>query len=258
MNDPHVESLTYRVVTPADVSFHNPPVIDGDLPAFRYRLENGSLTVTLKDHFATAREARDCVDDFLRAWELDAALKADRSEFGFEFQQSHIIERKPSSALGKVVGTIDMLVMAEKAKAAKVNAAYPPAPAGLRPSLDTETMWHHYSRYLEDRENITSMGFFCLSLLQWRTGSTKARQVVADQYKIQKDVLDTLGTLTSDVGDLTTARKLESTSQVRAHTAKEVEWIKAAVKALIRRKAEYDYDPAATLPEIKMSDLPAL
>jgi hypothetical protein len=258
MNDPHVELLIYRVVTPADVSFNNPPAIDGDLPAFRYRLENGCLTVTLKDHFVTQREARDCVEGFLRAWELDAALKADKSEFRFAFQQSHVIDRKPSSARGKVMDVMDMFVMTDEVKVENVKAAYPSPPSRLKPSLDTETMWHHYSRYLEDREKITSMGFYCLSLLQWRTGSKKARQAVADQYKIQKDVLDMLGTLTSDVGDLTTARKLESCSQVRSHTVKEVEWIKAAVKALIRRKAEYDHDPAATLPELTLSDLPGL
>lgn len=181
MNDPHVASLTYRVVTPADVSFNNPPAIDGELPAFRYRLDNGSLTVTLKDHFATEREARDCAEEFLGAWELDAALKADKGEFRFAFQQSHVIDRKPSSARGKVVGVMGMVVVGDEAKAEKVKAAYPPPPTGLKPSLDTETMWHHFSRYLEDREKITSMGFYCLSLLQWRTHSKKARQAVADQ-----------------------------------------------------------------------------
>ena len=32
------------------------------------------------------------------------------------------------------------------------------------------------------------------------------------------------------IGDLTSARKLEMSSQVRPHTPKEVEWVKAAVK----------------------------
>jgi hypothetical protein len=71
-------------------------------------------------------------------------------------------------------------------------------------------------------------------------------------------VLKTLGTLTSDVGDLTSARKLEKTSQVRPHTEKEVAWIKAAVKMLVRRKAEYDHDPTAKLPQVTMNDLPEL
>jgi hypothetical protein len=37
-------------------------------------------------------------------------------------------------------------------------------------------------------------------------------------------------------------------------------WVRAAIKALIRRKAEYDHDPTAApaLPEITMADLPPL
>ncbi len=260
MNDPHVVSLTYRVLEPAYVTYKDPPPVTGELTAFRYRLDNGVLTAEMKVHHATVDTARECVEDFLRAWELDAALWADKSEFSFAFQQSHVVDRNPPAdgARGKLAAVCDLFVMTDEAKVEKVSASYPPPPPSLKASLDTETMWHHYSRYLEDREKITSMGFYCLSLLQWRTGSNKARHAVAIQYKIGKDVLDKLGTLTSDVGDLNTARKLEASSQVRSHTAKEVEWIRAAVKALIRRKAEYDHDPTATLPQITMADLPQL
>lgn len=261
INDPHVESLIYRVVKPDYVTYNNPQPVAGDLPAFRYRLENGVLTAEMKEHHATVETARERVEEFLRAWELDAALNADRDEFSFAFQGSNIIDRKPSppgSARGKAAGAMDLFLLADQANVEKVKSAYPPAPSGLKPSLDTQTMWHHYSRYLDDREKLTSMGFYCLSLLQWRTGSKTARQDVAAQYRIDLDVLKTLGTLTSDVGDLESARKLEKTSQVRPHTEKEVAWVKAAVKMLIRRKAEYDYDPTASLPQITMADLPQL
>lgn len=261
MTDPHVETLTYRVVKPDYVTYVNPPPVIGELAAFRYRLENGALVAEMKEHHASVGTARARVEDFLRAWELDAALRANKNVFRFEFQQVHVIDRNPPPAnpvKGKVAAACDLFVATDEARVEKVSAAYPPPPTSLKASLDTETMWHHYSRYLEDREKITSMGFYCLSLLQWRTGGKKAREAVANRYKIQKVVLDTLGTLTSDVGDLVTARKLESASQVRPHTDKEVTWIRAAVKTLIRRKAEYDHDPAAILPEITMADLPHL
>src|SRR5271166_5419757 len=95
MNDPHVETLTYHVVKPDHVTYHNPPPINGDLPAFRYRLENDVLTAEMKEHHATVETARECVEDFLRAWELDAALRADKEEFRFAFKQSHVVDRKP-------------------------------------------------------------------------------------------------------------------------------------------------------------------
>ena len=261
INDPHVESVTYRVVKPDYVTYHNPSPVAGELPGFRYRLEDGVVTAEMKEHHATVEAARECVEVFLRAWELDAALAADKNEFGFAFQRSNVVDRTPvppAAAGGKSVAVMNLFVMADAASVEKVKTSYPPPPSGLKPSLDTETMWHHYSRYLEDREKLTSMGFYCLSLLQWRTGSKTARQDVATRYRIDLEVLKTLGTLTSDIGDLNSARKLEKTSQVRPHTVKEVMWIKAAVKMLIRRKAEHDHDPAAARVQITLSDLPQL
>ena len=102
------------------------------------------------------------------------------------------------------------------------------------------------------------MGFFCLSLLQWTTKSKKARHAATTLYNIQKSVLDKLGTLTSDVGDMETARKLEASSTLRPHTENEVRWIETAVQALIRRKAAYDADPSSPLPLLGMSDLPPI
>jgi hypothetical protein len=211
----------------------------------------------MKEHHATVETARECVEEFLRAWELDAALNADKKEFSFAFKGSNVIDRKPSpgAVRGKAIGVMSLFVAVDEAKVEKVKSAYPAPPSGLKPSLDTETMWHHYSRFLEDREKLTSMGFYCLSLLQWRTGTKTARQDIATQYGIDLEVLKTLGTLTSDIGDLTSARKLEMSSQVRPHTPKEVKWVKAAVKMLIRREAEYDNDPTATRAQITMKDL---
>lgn len=258
--DPHVESLVYRVETPESVTYSSPPPVEGDLPAFRYRLADGVLRVEMKEHHATVETARERVEEFLRAWELDAALSADRNEFGFKFGGANVIDRHapPGAARGSAVAGMGLVCMATRPTVRKEKSAYPPPPSGLKPSLDTETMWHHYSRYLDDREKLTSMGFYCLSLLQWRTGGKTARQDVAARYRIDPDVLKTLGTLTSDVGDLSSARKLEKSSQVRPHTEKEVAWVRAAVKVLIRRKAEYDYDPTAGLRQITMGDLPAL
>jgi hypothetical protein len=152
MNDPHVESLTYRVVKPDYVTYNNPPPVDGELPAFRYRLENGVLTAEMKDHHATVETARECVEEFLRAWELDAALSADKNEFSFAFQKLNVIDRNPSApgaTRGKSAAVMDLFLMADKVTVEKVKSAYPTPPAGLKPSLDTETMWHHYSRYLK-------------------------------------------------------------------------------------------------------------
>lgn len=154
LNDPHVETLTYRVVKPDNVTFHNPPAVVGEFAAFRYRLEHDILTAEMKEHFATLDAAREPVEEFLRAWELDAALRADKPVFGFELQQFHVIDRNPSPSnpvKGKVAAACDMFLMADEATVQKVSPAYPPPPSGLKPSLDTETMWHHVSAIRRSR-----------------------------------------------------------------------------------------------------------
>ena len=107
--------------------------------------------------------------------------------------------------------------------------------------------------YLEGRDLLTTMGYVCLSTIQSDAGG---RRRAAAKFKIDGDVLDKLGTLTSDVGDEATARKFDNQSTKRAHTPTEKAWVEAAVKKIIRRVAEYDYDSAAALPQISMADLP--
>jgi hypothetical protein len=65
---------------------------------------------------------------------------------------------------------------------------------------------------------------------------------------------------TSEKGRRLDARKLESGSTLDPLTEAEQRWIRAAVKMLIRRKGEYDYDPSAadSLKQMTMADLPAL
>jgi hypothetical protein len=107
------------------------------------------------------------------------------------------------------------------------------------------------------------MAYFCLTLIEANAGDqeqakerkkNRKREKAGKKYRISCEVLAKLGELTSTRGDEKTARKSH-----RLHTplsGAETRWIEAAVKAIIRRVAEIDSDPI--LPEITMSDLPAL
>ena len=94
------------------------------------------------------------------------------------------------------------------------------------------------------------MAYFCLTVFDARAGG---RRKVAKKYQISKKVLAKLGYLTSNVGDRHTARKFSKDSDGRPYTPAEIAWIEGAVKDLIRRKAEYDFDPAAPLPLLTMN-----
>lgn len=255
MRDPHVDSLRYRLQTEHG-QFIDPNPIHHELDAFRLTLDNGELMVEMKDHFATEQDARTEVDPFLRAWEVETALRCTGPKIGFVFEDSTLIDRDPPgpgepqivrmSAASVLATTMDPTVVVN-------SETYPSPPKLFRLSPDADTLWHRYRMYLEGRETLLSMAYFCLSLLEWRENN---REQASKKYGIQKKVLDRLGCWTSIKGDMETARKLESHSTLTPLSPTEVDWVRAAVKAIIHRAGELG--SAGSLPQIRMSDLPQL
>jgi hypothetical protein len=82
--------------------------------------------------------------------------------------------------------------------------------------------------------------------------------MAANKYNIDKDVLDMLGTLTSEHGDKSEARKLDETSKMKPLTELEQTWIRETIKLIIRRKAEYDFDNYAIFTQINFKSLPPI
>jgi hypothetical protein len=124
-------------------------------------------------------------------------------------------------------------------------------------------MWRLYVQHIDDPTSILDMANRCLTFLESRTvpkGKEKKRDAAARTYKIQEDILNTLGRLVSTRGDELEARKFHAGTTPVPLTDQERKWIRAAVKMLIRRKGEYDFDSAAaaSLPQITMADLPSL
>ncbi len=95
MNDPHVEELVYHIETGEGLNFQDPPPIEDETDAFRMTLEDGVATFSMKEHYATEKEARQAVEGYLRAWELDVALEYDGSKLRFVFDRWKIVDRDP-------------------------------------------------------------------------------------------------------------------------------------------------------------------
>lgn len=122
-------------------------------------------------------------------------------------------------------------------------------------------MWGRYQMYRQDREPLLSMANACLTLIEGSAamlGGKGARKSASAAYNIHKDVLGNLGRIVSTRGDETEARKLGSSATMTPLTATEKQWVEDVIKALIRRKAAYDADPAAPLPQITMGDFVTL
>jgi hypothetical protein len=268
MNDPHVERLRYRLnVNPIQLSFESPPPLFQEYDAFRIRLENGTVTVEMKEHHASVKSAKEKVEGFIRDWMIYAAFDFDWNLLKFEYEDAEVIDRNPSPRVpGQITGDVNITLPMPTCKGTGMVhpiklSEYPAPPTRFRATPDVETMWFRYQQHLQDKETYQSLGYFCLSLMQWSTGLGKgARGAASRMYNIDRDILDKLGELTSKRGTQRDARKLDSGSTLISLTDVERRWIREALKMLIRRKGEYDFDPAtaASLKQITIADLPKL
>jgi hypothetical protein len=261
MRDPHVKSLQYRLKTSEAISFRSPPPLEEHTGAFRARLEDEVLTLEMKEYHPTEESARSRVEPYLKAWELDTNLRDGPGTIRFEFEKSNIIDRNPPRS-GETILTANpgtITLCGGSVRFHVVRKAYPSPPSRFVVTPDVEMMWARYLGYRNGKEPLLSMAYFCLSLLEGTTGSSKSpRKAVCQKYNIDQTVRKKLGDLVSEKGDPGEARKFNSGATRTPLTQKEKDWVDEVIKAIIRRKAEYDADPTTPLPKIAVGDFVTL
>ena len=256
MRDPHIESLYYKLKTPETTIYENPPVVNFIRNEFDCHLEDDILTCQMREHFPTVKEARRAVEDFLHSWEIKADLEVGRGEMRFHFKDYHVIDRDPpppgdpknvqlSGAVNFTSNTTAILRVR--------RGKYPDLPTNFTVTPDVETLWQRYNKYLDGREELTAMAYFCLTVIQNPAGG---RRRAAKLYKIQEAILSKLGYLTSEKGDAKTARKFPKGGSLISLSEKETKWIEAVVKILILRAGELANIHSVQL--ITMNDLPKI
>jgi hypothetical protein len=180
----------------------------------------------MKGHFSSPEDARSVVEPVLRAWEVATDLQRSRGELRFSFVAADIIDERgivvgPASAPSGTSARMDPLPV--------IRTEYPAPPSeSFRLNAEAWTILHRYEGYLEQREPLQAMAYFCLTVLEGK-GRHK-RQRAADKYNIDIAVLDTIGTLTTKHGDDLNARKASAAQPL---TAAQQTWLEAAVKKLI-------------------------
>jgi len=120
--------------------------------------------------------------------------------------------------------------------------------------LDSPTalrLANRLKQYLEKKESITSMGYYCYTVIKDYIDnlSEKGKMV------IDSKVLKTLSRLTSVLGDQNTARKVLIT---RTHTLAEIDWIEKTIRLSIIKIGQNEAKKKSNIQSIKMSDLPNL
>ncbi len=252
MTDPHVEALRYNLVPREGTSYREGVApVERDLGAFRIRLADGLLTVTIRDHYASTAEAEAAVQPYLDAWRVAAALENGRPQFDFEYVDADVVDRDTASGDVIVMSRVAASVaIALPGRPAIEHGSYPELPDDFALDLDTETLWHRWQGYVHGREPLQTMAYFCLTVLTMHGKDSGA----AARFSVSTGVLSKLRHLSTETGDpRRTARK--ATAKLRPITGPERAWLEAAVKALIRRAGEVAAAPEATRPKLTVSDL---
>lgn len=257
MNEPVVESLNYILKLSDEISFDNPPILEEEFTSFKLRLENGSLNIEMKNNCATEEQARSFVEPYLKAWELDYFLTFGRKEFWFEFNNSKIVDKNPKCFNGSGTAYPKTGLISITGLSATVNVTrnkYPLPPKKIKYSPDVESLINRFEGFQNGKEPLLSMAYFCYSLI----ASIQNPKVASKIYAINHSILKKLSELSSVRGNKLEARKFTNTSSFEPLTVPEQNWIIETIKLLIRRKAEYDFDPKATFQEITMGELPTI
>ncbi|HEY3742928.1 MAG TPA: hypothetical protein VGL53_23940 [Bryobacteraceae bacterium] len=249
MNDPHVDWLSYRIELGAGILLVDRAPIEHETDDFKVALAVGKGLFKLKSHFATAKEARACVDPFVRAWEIDDGLRTSPGQLRFVYENYGVIDRNPTPGLVhapsfRAIATVGPVTVA-------TGREYPSVPTEFKWSPTVQTLWGRYEGYKEGREPLAAMAYFCLTVIESLVG--KRDKSACSRFRITRPVLRKLGELTKEGrGSAMTARKMDC--NLKDHTPCEIQWIEATIREFIRRAGAREAD----LSLLCMSDLPPL
>jgi len=131
MNDPHVEALHYRIRHADSVDFDKALPLEHEEPGFSVQIEKGHAKIAMKQRYPTAESARAVVKPFLRAWELKSALFSVADKFEFAYQNSDVIDRRPTPGVLHTQGIAISSPIIANAHARVGRASYPHPPGGF-------------------------------------------------------------------------------------------------------------------------------
>lgn len=253
MNDPHVVALHYSIDYDRQFDYSKAKPFSLKESAFSMEIEDKQVRFKFEAHYATEDEARNAIDDYIRAWEFDACLKRGENFFRLRFEKSEILDRCPTPGVIAVRPTPVRFEFSPSSVEGTVDVPeYPSPPSDIALNPDVETMYTRYMGYRRGREPLASMAYFCLTVLEYSMGG---RCKAAQEYQIARNVLKKIGELSSERGGQL-ARKGDAAAT--DFTSQERTFLEKAIQKIIRRTAEKAHSPDKQLPDITLSDLPQI
>lgn len=255
MNDPHVNALIYRVIHSDGVTFEPAEPLEFETSIFSVRVEDSVARFTMKTHVSKELEARQAVEPFIGVWETWDAFYPPLTGFRLAFERSEYVDRDPPPG-NHARMMLQPIQMKTSAVVEPLGLRWypepPPEKAAFNPNVGV--MAFRYSMYLNGRDSLAAMAYFCLTVLENSTGRRSSqRKHAAALYKVSLKVLNLIGALTEAKGGRE-ARKGEGIA--KDFSPSERSWLEFTIRRLILRAAEIAEDPDQELPTITLDHPP--
>lgn len=265
LSKPVIISLTYSLKDGVEVQYNDPPSVEFDTAEAHFRLEDKKLTCTMKVECPTVEKARAAVEPVVRAWEVGAQLCGHPRGMRFEYEDAEVVYRNPPPpgvSNASLHAVLDDAVGRCTVTVTRSFSEYPAPPTSFKLTPEAAALWDRYQGQLDNREPLQAAAYYVLDWIEQRAREelpsiAKKRDAAAKWLGVTEAVLDRLGKLTSTRGTPTDARKAPRGGQFVPLASEEIEWIRAAVRHLIRRVGCPAGD-RASLPELTLSDSPPL
>ena len=261
MNDPHVVALIYKIEHGPSVDYSKAEPLDRKETNFRVQITNEEVRFfEFKKHYATAAEARQAIEvqDYIRAWEVDAGLRRGPDYFKLKYDRAQREDRNPTTGAVDIETPIRFIFTLSEPTVTLSTPCYPPPPSGLLITSDVQIM---YGRYMSSRHSeLLTVANFCLDMLEFsakKKPNEKKKQTdrrrAAEMYGIEWEVLDKIGLLAGTKGGPQQSRKVIGKNNKLEDQDRC--FLNKAIKAVIRRAAEKAHGSDSDLPEISLQEL---
>lgn len=256
MSKLYVKYLYYTLNIKDGVHFKKTTSIDKKLDNFQLKLEDNELKCKMIKKYSKIEDARKDVEEYLKTWQIYAALKTSSTEeIEFIYDGAEIINYK-SNKFGKeshyTMQNVGSSEIASELMVIVERDSYPEPLEYFQRNDEVDILWNRYDDYRKGKEKLPSMAYFCLSFLENDAGN---RENIAKKYKISKNVLKKLSNLSSTKGRLDIDARKAKYNQGRL-TEEEIKWLDEVVRKIIIRVGEYENN--LNLEFIDMSSLPGI
>lgn len=256
MRDPHVQTVHYEITSGEDISYRDPPPLSFSNHLGTFDVAENKLGVTPVEHFSDEAEAREAIEPFLRAWEINTDLNRNVGMIRFKFDRVDIVDRAPPppGASQVIYAQSGSFVLVGSSVTLHLTCSkYPDPPKAFCATPEVQHAHRRWLGFRSGREPLQAMAYFVLTVLE---SAADGRLGAARAYQIDPDVLRAIGRLSSTKGDENTARKAEAHNRYEDLSDREKQWLEEAVRRLILRLGEHA--SGAPLSLIALKDLPAI